>query len=342
MPVNALVLASILAALVAGAAMLAVVHGTISAETVRRSLPAVVATLAAVAVTTGAGVAADAAPTGFLIALAAFALPVLIGVDATVSASGARGLARWLVPLAWGAVVFPLATIVPLALTRGCTALDCRIDDFGGALPLVVSSAAFALLAPTARGSGRRPDRPLFPAVLVLWLAFAVWIASLEGALDAYIPRILVHALVVPAAAALGWVVVDRLRGVDRPVGRSLIFGLLAGIVAAMPGTVTVGMPWALITGALAGALGGLAFGSRLRPPGPRRWALSLLVAALVGLLAPAISGDAAGAIFTARFVGVTTPVLAFAATAIAAAIISVPIWLVVRRQRVGRDDQGG
>lgn len=357
MAVNVLVPVSVVAAIAAGAAMLRVVHGGPLAVAARRAIPPLIAAVAAVAITAGAGVVMDAAPPGFLIALAAFTLPVLLALDAAAAASGARDGARWLILLSWAVVVFPLATIVPLALTRDCTAADCRIDDFAGALPLIVSSAAFTVLAPisprpglgvpphletTVRGSGRPAEPRLLLALLALWLAFAVWIASLEGALDDYIPRILVHALAVPAAAALGWALVDRLRGATRPAGRSLLLGLVAGMVAAMPGTVAVGMPWAPITGALAGALAGLTFGAAFPRDAPVRWALSLLVSALVGLLGPAISGEAVGAIFTARLAGVLTPLVAFVVTAVAALVLSAPVGLAVRRAREGRDAEGG
>lgn len=354
MLVTPLVLISVAAALVAGAAMLGIGHGgAVTAVTLRRSWPALLAASAAVGVTAGAGLATGAAPVGFLISLAAFTLPVLMALDAAAAASGARNPGRGLLLGVWAVVVFPAATLAPLLLGRGCSSPDCRVDDFGGALPLVVSGAAFVLLAMlpsrdrvagssppddvTARGSGRRADPRSILAVLAFWLAFAVWLASLEGAADEYVPRILLHVLVVPVAAALGWTLVDRLRGVHRPVTRSLLLGLLAGLVAAMPGPVSVGLPWAPVAGALAGALGALVFARSTADPRtvPARWALSLLLTALVGLLAPAISGDQVGVIFTARFTGLASPLLAFGGTAVGAAVAAVPVWLVIRRQRV-------
>ena len=34
-------------------------------------------------------------------------------------------------------------------------------------------------------------------AIVIFWLAFAVWLAHLEGRLDSYVPRILLAALIV-------------------------------------------------------------------------------------------------------------------------------------------------
>ena len=83
----------------------------------------------------------------------------------------------------------------------------------------------------------------------MLWLGFAVWLAHLEGAIDQYVPRILLAAVLSPIAGAIAWLAVDGLRAMGQHPGRSLAFGLLAGMVAIMPGAVTVSFPWVLLVG---------------------------------------------------------------------------------------------
>lgn len=328
---------SVVAALGAGAAMLGIVHSSIPW---RSGAAALIAAVAAVGVTVIAGLALDAAPVGFLVAMAAFSFPVLVLVEAAAVASGAGRVGRWVVLLSWALVVFPAAAVVPSALTSGCAAPECRIEDFGGVLPLVVSSAAFELLAalPVAARTGatrleHRVRARVLAALAGVWVAFAVWLASLEGAVDEYIPRILLAAVLGPAAGSVGWALIEVLRQRRRPAPRSLALGLLAGMVAVTPSAASVGMPWLPVVGALAGALGALVFvapasGASLAP----RIAASALVAALVGFLAPAVSGESVGVIFSGQLVGLVQPVIVFAAVAAFAVVVSLPIWMVVRR----------
>jgi Amt family ammonium transporter len=237
-------------------------------------------------------------------------------------------------------VVFPAALLVPLLATSGCLAPDCGFEDFGAALPLVVSSAAFVLLAWLPAGVHERsePARPSNPRAIVatalLWPASVAWLMHLEGMIDDYSPRIALAAVVIPVASAAGWLAVDRLRNKPRPVGRSLALGLAAGMVVALPGAVSVGMPWAPIAGALAGAVAALVFSASERDVAglAARWGMTLLAAAAVGFVAPAISGDTVGLIFAARASVLTVPLLALVAVATFSVAVSAPVWVLVRR----------
>jgi hypothetical protein len=280
-----------------------------------------------------------AASLDFLIGVSVFALPVLVVLQAAATASGADRFALWLLPGVWGLVVFPAATIVPLLATRGCLAPDCGYEDFGGALPLVVSSSAFLLLAwlPAGVREGAPVDRPSSRrAVLatgVLWLATIVWLVHLEGMLDSYAPRIALAELVAPIASALGWLAVDRLRNVPRRAGRSLVLGLAVGLVVALPGAVSVGMPWLPIAGALAGAVGAVVYSASDRDAGlTARWGATVLAAVAVGFVAPAVSGDTVGLIFSARAAVLAIPVLVLVAVSTFAVAVSAPVWVLVRR----------
>jgi len=335
--VNPIVLVGVAASLLAAGAVLALVRPVLRA---RMLGPAVIATLASGVLVVVPGRLLGLGSPEFLIGIAAFALPVMLLLEAAATASGADAFARRLLMLVWGLVVFPVSALLPLALTSGCLAPECGFEDFGAALPLLVSSSAFVVLAwlPAGvheraaldRSSGRRA----VVAGLVLWLAAAVWLAHLEGVVDDFTPRILLAAVVGPLGGAVGWLVVDVLRDTRGSTARSLMLGLVAGMVATLPGAVTVGLPWLPITGLIAGGLAALLYswrgveGTSLAA----RWGVAILVAAGTGFLAPAISGDTVGIIFAARASVLTVPLLAFSAVAVFSVAVSAPVWVLVRR----------
>lgn len=334
---NALTPVGVVAALIAAAAVLALVRPVLG---LRMAWPALGAGVLTAALTIVTGTLLGVASPAFLIGLSALALPVLLLLEAAAVASGADAFARRLLMGAWGLVVFPVAALVPLALTTGCLAPDCGFEDFGGALPLVVSSAAFVVLAWLPVGVHERAEldrasgRRAVIAGLVLWIAVSVWLIHLEGAIDEFTARIALAAVVGPAGGAIGWLVVDLLRDTRRTTGRSLMLGLVAGMVAVLPSAVSVGMPWAPVVGVLAGGLASLVYslpGSR--PAGlAARWGMTILVAAAIGFLAPAVSGDTVGIIFTARAAVLIVPLAAFFGVATFAILVSAPVWVLVRR----------
>jgi Amt family ammonium transporter len=334
---NPIVVVGVLAALVAAGAMFVLVRPVLGD---RMPWPALAVAIGAAALTIVIGRLVGAASLEFLIGVSVFTLPVLVLLEAAAIASGADRFARWLILIVWGLVVFPAATIVPLLATGGCLAPECGFEDFGGALPLIVSSSAFVLLAwlPAGvheRAEPRRPSRRrVIAAVALLWIATVAWLAHLEGTVDVYTPRIALAAVVAPLTCALGWLAVDRLRNVARPVGRSLILGLAVGMVVAIPGAVSVGMPWSPIAGLLAGAVAALVFSLSERDVAglASRWGMTVLVAIAVAFVAPAVSGDTVGLIFSARAAVLTAPVVALVAVSTFSVAVSAPVWVLVRR----------
>ncbi len=334
---NPIVVVGVLASVVAAGAITVLVRPVLGSRMPWRALA--VAAAAAV-LTVAVGRLLGAASLDFLIGVSAFTLPVLVLLEAAAIASGADRFARWLVMLVWAMVVFPPTLLVPLLVTRECLAPECGFEDFGGALPLVVSSSAFLLLAWLPAGVRERlePDRPssrrAAVATVLLWLAMIAWLVHLEGMIDDYTPRIALAALVVPVASAVGWLLVDRLRNVTRSVGRSAVLGLAVGMVVAIPGAVSVGMPWSPIAGALAGAAGAVVFSVSERDVAgiATRWGMTVLVAIAVGFLAPAVWGDTAGLIFAARAAVLTVPVLMLVGVAAFSVAVSAPVWVFVRR----------
>src|SRR4051794_23213553 len=116
---NPIVVVGVASALLAAMAVLVLVRPVLAGRMV---WPALGAALATAVVTIGLGRLLGAGSWEFLIGIAAFALPVLVLLEAAAIASGADTFARWLLMLAWGVVIFPLAAIVPLVLTAGCLA----------------------------------------------------------------------------------------------------------------------------------------------------------------------------------------------------------------------------
>jgi hypothetical protein len=302
--------------------------------------PALGASAVGAVLTIGAGRVFAIASWDYLIGLCAFAVPVLVLLEAAAIGSGADRVGRWILMLGWGAIVFPLAALVPLWLTAGCAGTDCELEDFGGGLPLLVSSSAFVVFAWLPAGVIERADpdphdnRRAMLALLVLWLAFVVWLVQMEGAIDDYTPRIALAAVVGPASSAVTWLLVDRLRNVARPLLRSLVLGLVAGIAATFPGAVTVGFPWNIVVGALAGCLASLAYSGRASSAAgvATRWGFVLLVASAVGFLAPAISGDTVGILFSAQLDVLSVPAVSFIGVALLSLVVSGPAWVLLRR----------
>lgn len=301
--------------------------------------PAIVAAILTTLVTTAIGVLSDAARLDYLLGISAFTLPVLVLLEAAAIGSGADGLARWVLMLAWGLIVFPGAALIPLIVTEGCRFDGCGIVDFGGALPLFVSTSAYVLLAWTPLRNVPAPQvggTEAIAGILGFWISFAIWLASLEADIDAYVPRILLAGVVGPAAGAIGWLLVDVLKGTGRAYTRSLGYGFLAGIAATASGAVAVSFPWSALVGALAGIVGGVIHSAKpLTAAGlAPRWGLTLLGATAVGYLAPPISGDTVGILFSAQVGVLWAPLLAFVGVALGAAAVSAPVWVLLRRRQ--------
>ena len=300
--------------------------------------PAIVAAILTTGVTTFVGTLTDVARMDYLLGLSAFALPVLVLLEAAAIGAGSHALGRWVLMLGWGLIVFPGAALLPLVITEPCRLSGCGFTDFGGALALFASASAYVLLA------GRSPQTPpplvggteAIAAVLGFWVMFAIWLASLEADLDAYIPRILLAGVVGPVAGALGWLLVDRLKAVGRSPLRSLGFGFLAGIAATASGAVTVSFPWTAVVAVLAGMVAALIHASRpIARAGPAtRWGFTLLGATAMGFLAPPVWGDAVGILFSAEVGVLATPLMAFFGVALGSLLVSAPTWLLIRRRR--------
>jgi len=299
-----------------------------------------VATVLAIALTTSAGILTDADDASFLVAISFGAAPIaiLLGAAAGEAAPGRSSVARLLVWV-WAGFVFPVCVVVPSLLYRTCAAPECRVEDFGGGLALLVSSSASVLLAWRAHAEAEGREWVRFAvSVAVLWVAAAAWLVSLEGAVDDYSGRILMAALLSPVAGGFAWLLVDVLRQSGRHPLRSYADGVVAGLVAIIPGAASVSFPWSLVVGALAGAAAAIVFGAKRIGSAGRagHWALVALTATAIGYLAPAISGDTIGFMFSGRIAAFIPPLATFLAVAAFGVVTSTPAWALARRRRPG------
>lgn len=328
------VLAAVASIVMTGAVVLMLRPPDRSVVVVRTALAMAVAVL----VTTTVGVAAQADTAEFLLCVSFATAPVAVLLGAAAAeASPLRRRVAWSLVLVWSAVVFPVSVIVPPLVFRACSAPECRVEDFGGGLALLVSSAASALLAwRTHRASAEVGWVPFALPVLLLWVGGAAWLVSLEGVIDAYTARILLAAVASPIAGGFGWLVVDLLRQAGRHPLRSVADGVVAGLVAIIPGAATVSFPWSATVGVAAGAAAALVYGARRVASAGRggHWALVVLTSTAIGYLAPAVSGDTIGLLFSGRIAALLPPLAAFLAIAVFGVILSAPSWAL--RGRTG------
>ena len=333
----ALLLVAALCCAVMTGALVRMLRPTRVGETLVRAV-VTVAGAAGVSLTAGVASGADTAEFFLASSFAAAPVSVLLGAAAEEARPGRRGVA-WALALAWGLVVYPLCAVVPPLVFRMCAASECRVEDFGAGLALFVSSAASVLLAWRAQADTTRESWTRFALpVLTIWLAGALWLASLEGVIDAYTLRILLAALLAPLGGALAWVLADVLRRAERHPLRSAADGVLAGLVAIVPGAAGISFPWSLAVGALAGAVAALVYGLRRLSSAGRagHWALVVLASTAVGYLAPAVSGDSIGFLFSGRIAALVPPTLAFLAVAAVGMLVTAPIWAIGRPRVVG------
>lgn len=145
------------------------------------------------------------------------------------------------------------------------------IDWAGGtAVHINAGAAALALALVAGKrvgfapGSHRPHSLPLVTiGAALLWFG---WIGFNAGAAEdaATAGLILVNTLAAPAAAILGWLLVDRLRG-KKPSVVGATSGAVAGLVAITPSCANLAPIWALLLGLTAGALCAIAIDLKYR-----------------------------------------------------------------------------
>lgn len=267
-----------------------------------------------------AGAATGFESTGFLLSAALAAAPVSLALSAALAAGGVDRRHAALVVGGWALLGMPAGLLAPAAIAA-VSGPDNRIEDFGAVLAVVVATSAAVLAGlPRAEDSARTrecvadaPPRSMpgghLPAALALWIAAVGWLVSLEGAIDPYTARILVSSFLGPVGGLVAWGAVLVGRGRSPLSPRTVLGGLGMGLMAVLAGLAALAPEWALVTGALGGAVGAGIVGVGTRRMSVRRGAIAALVVAAIGLLAPAVVGEGTGFVFSGRIAALAPPV---------------------------------
>ncbi|PCN47590.1 ammonia channel protein [Curtobacterium sp. 'Ferrero'] len=162
----------------------------------------------------------------------------------------------------WVTVVyFPVASWV-FNLTSGMFATWGVIDFAGGTAVHINAGAAGLALALVlgkrvgfAKGA-HKPHNPPFVLLgaAILWFGWFGFNAGSEGAADGVASLAWVNTLSAPAAAVLGWLLIEKLKdGKATSVGAAS--GAVAGLVAITPACAALTPGWGLLLGFLAGVI---------------------------------------------------------------------------------------
>jgi len=212
------------------------------------------------------------------LAFAAFQATFAIITVALISGSIAdrAKFGAWLVFAGvWATIVyFPVAswvfnfTIVDgKVVDGGWIAYNLGAIDFAGGTAVHINAGAAALAL--ALGLGKRigfakgMDKPHnVPFVLLgaglLWFGWFGFNAGSELAADGIASLAFINTIAAPAAAVLGWLVIERLKeGKATSVGAAS--GAVAGLVAITPACASLTPVWAIVLGLMTGALCALA-----------------------------------------------------------------------------------
>ena len=212
------------------------------------------------------------------LAFAAFQATFAIITVALISGSIAdrAKFGAWLVFAGiWATIVyFPVAswvfnfTIVDGKIVDGgWIAYNLGAIDFAGGTAVHINAGAAALALALVLGKrigfAKGMDKPHnVPFVLLgaglLWFGWFGFNAGSELAADGIASLAFINTIAAPAAAVLGWLVIERLKeGKATSVGAAS--GAVAGLVAITPACASLTPVWAIVLGLITGALCALA-----------------------------------------------------------------------------------
>lgn len=245
------------------------------------------------------------------LALACFHATFAIDVVALISgaiADRARFGAWMLFAGVWVSLVyFPVARWV--FNTGDGWAAKLGVNDFAGGTAVHVNAGAAALAVALVlgkrdgftKGFDKPHNLPLtMLGAALLWAGWFGFNAGSAATVNGVTVLACVNTLVAPAAAILGWLLVEKLRD-GKPTSVGAMSGLVVGLVAASPSCNVLTPGWTLVLGALAGVVGALivdlrftfGFDDSLNVAGIH------LIGGLIGTLFVGIAGMGMGIIYT-------------------------------------------
>ncbi|SDX85935.1 ammonium transporter [Geodermatophilus africanus] len=157
--------------------------------------------------------------------------------------------------------------------TGGWIANDLLAIDFAGGTAVHINAGAaglaLALVLGKRRGFGRDPMRPHnLPLVMIgagiLWFGWFGFNAGSALAANGQAAEVFVTTLVATGAAALGWLLIEKLRD-GHATSLGAASGVVAGLVAITPACSSVTPIGAILIGLVAGVVCALAVGLKYR-----------------------------------------------------------------------------
>ena len=167
----------------------------------------------------------------------------------------------------WATLVyFPVAYWV-FNLADGWAPHVLGVNDFAGGTAVHINAGAAGLALALVlgkrvgfqKGMSKPHNVPLtLLGAALLWFGWFGFNAGSEAAVDGIAAIAWINTLAAPAAAILGWLIVERIKD-GKPTSIGAASGAVAGLVAITPACNILTPGWAIVLGILAGAVCALA-----------------------------------------------------------------------------------
>ena len=163
----------------------------------------------------------------------------------------------------WATLVyFPVAYWV-FNLTDGWAPHMLGVNDFAGGTAVHINAGAAGLALALVlgkrvgfqKGMSKPHNVPLtLLGAALLWFGWFGFNAGSEAAVDGVAAIAWINTLAAPAAAILGWLIVERMKD-GKPTSIGAASGAVAGLVAITPACNILTPGWAIVLGIVAGAV---------------------------------------------------------------------------------------
>ncbi len=218
------------------------------------------------------GIGKDGAMTGDLPGLAFAGFQATFAIITVALISGAIAdrakFGPWMVFAGvWATLVyFPVAYWV-FNLTDGWAPHVLGVNDFAGGTAVHINAGAAGLALALVlgkrvgfqKGMSKPHNVPLtLLGAALLWFGWFGFNSGSEAAVDGVAAIAWINTLAAPAAAILGWLIVERVKD-GKPTSIGAASGAVAGLVAITPACNILTPGWAIVLGILAGAVCALA-----------------------------------------------------------------------------------
>ncbi|MGA0566022.1 ammonium transporter [Rathayibacter sp. KR2-224] len=196
---------------------------------------------------------------GFQATFAIITVALISGAIADRARFGA-----WMIFAAvWVTVVyFPVAYWV-FNLSDGWSASLLHVNDFAGGTAVHINAGAAGLALALVlgkrvgfqKGMSKPHNVPLtLLGAALLWFGWFGFNAGSEAAVDGVAAIAWINTLAAPAAATIGWLVVERIKD-GKPTSIGAASGAVAGLVAITPACNILTPGWAIVLGLITGAV---------------------------------------------------------------------------------------